>query len=281
VSGYATLPYFEGFANRDPRLAENFAHPGSSSRSPSFVKYENDPIKGGYCQEKYAANQSDKYTWRYEGRPIYRYAEILLNYAEAKAELGQFGATEAAKSINLLRRRVGMPDFDANREVDQTLRNQYPKVNDATILAVRRERRVELACEGFRLQDIYRWAVGERFLDTEAQQGMYLPGFGKFDNSGDGVDDYAIYQKKSDIPEDWTDKKKYGISKWYYFDDDLPKEERGDRVTSFTLSEGTKGYLTNVETSARLFRSPRDYYRPIPLTQTVLNTNLKQPFGWE
>ncbi|MDR0558709.1 MAG: RagB/SusD family nutrient uptake outer membrane protein, partial [Prevotellaceae bacterium] len=39
VSGYATLPYFEGFANRDPRLAENFAHPGSSSRSPSFVKY--------------------------------------------------------------------------------------------------------------------------------------------------------------------------------------------------------------------------------------------------
>lgn len=281
ISGYATLPYYDGFANRDPRLAENFAHPGSSYRSPSYVKYENDPIKGGYCQEKFEANQSDKYTWRYEGVPTYRYAEVILNYAEAKAELGQFGATEAGKSINLLRTRVGMPAFDASREVDQILRNQYPNVSDETILAVRRERRVELACEGFRLLDIYRWAVGQRFLDTEAQQGIYVPGFGMYDNSGDGKPDYAIYQKESDIPSDWTDKNKYGISKWYYFEDDLPNETRGDRATSFILSEGTKGYVTNVETSVRDFRSPRDYYRPINVTNIVLNPDIKQPPGWD
>ncbi|MDR0537447.1 MAG: RagB/SusD family nutrient uptake outer membrane protein [Tannerellaceae bacterium] len=280
VPGYATLPYFDGFVNRDPRLAENFAHPGSSTRAPSFVKYENDPIKGGYCQEKFEANQSDKYTWRYEGLPTYRYAEVLLNYAEAKAELGQFTAEAAEKSINLLRTRVGMPAFDASREVDQTLRNLYPNVNDATILAVRRERRVELACEGFRLLDIYRWAVGERFLDPEAQQGMYVPSYGTYDNSGDENPDYAIYAKESDIPTDWTDKNKYGISKWYHFNDDLPGETRGELVTSFDLSEGTKGYVTNRETTTRGFRSPRDYYRPINIQHIVLNPNIKQPPGW-
>jgi hypothetical protein len=59
----------------------------------------------------------------YNGLPIYRYGEILLNCAEAKAELGELTPEVINRTINLLRDRVSMPHFDANSEVDATLRS--------------------------------------------------------------------------------------------------------------------------------------------------------------
>jgi hypothetical protein len=97
------------------------------------------------------------------GAVIFRYAEALLNYAEAKLELGQ--APDYDKSLNLLRRRAGMPDFtvvaDANRlnYADWG----YPLVDELN--EVRRERAVELACEGFRHDDWRRWRAHNLFLN--------------------------------------------------------------------------------------------------------------------
>lgn len=75
----------------------------------------------------------------------FRYAEILLNYAEALIELGE--TAEAANYINMIRNRAGMPDF----------------TGDITE-ALRYERQVELAFEGQRWWDIRRWKILEEKL---------------------------------------------------------------------------------------------------------------------
>jgi len=84
----------------------------------------------------------------------FRYAEVLLNYAEALAELD--GAANAAKIVELvspLRKRVGMPEMDFDREYNTSA--DYPfHALDKYLQAVRRERRVELAIEGKRFDDI-------------------------------------------------------------------------------------------------------------------------------
>lgn len=87
---------------------------------------------------------------------IIRYAEVLLIYAEAKFERDGFIANaDLDKSINLLRRRVDMPD----------LTNEFVTGNGLNMLEeIRRERSVELAQEGFRYDDIIRWKIAENVL---------------------------------------------------------------------------------------------------------------------
>jgi hypothetical protein len=261
VDGYAQKNFSEVFVARDPRMAETIAYPGSVYK-PGELHYS-APTYGGYWQHKFAGNQPSIYGVNDRGCLLYRYGETLLNYAEAKAELGQFGAEEANKSINLLRRRVGMPDFNADREVDQTLRSQYPDISDNTLLAIRRERRVELACEGFRERDLYRWAAGKLFLEPASKQGIYVKELGPYDVTGDGLADYAILQDPSE-KDQYPDLRSY-----YYLSDG-----------NFTLTEGVKGYFVS-DDNLRSFPEPKAYYRPIPLRQTVLNPNLKQPYGWD
>ena len=82
-----------------------------------------------------------------------RYAEILLNYAEACAELGEDG--EARTSVNMIRKRAGLPDLEGSLS------------GDALRQAIRHERRVELAFEDHRYFDVRRWLIGnETFTRT-------------------------------------------------------------------------------------------------------------------
>ena len=78
-------------------------------------------------------------TWRF-----IRYAEVLLNYAEACIELGM--EQEARTYLNMIRKRAGMPDIT---ESGAALKAKY-----------RNERRVELAFEEHRIFDVRRWAIG-------------------------------------------------------------------------------------------------------------------------
>ena len=78
--------------------------------------------------------------------PFLRYAEVLLNYAEAAAELGL--ATEAASALNQVRARVGMPDVPPDGGPGRTL-----------IERIRQERAVELAFEEHRYFDVRRWMI--------------------------------------------------------------------------------------------------------------------------
>src|SRR5690554_7549127 len=98
--------------------------------------------------------------------PVFRYAEVLLNYAEAKAELGTLTQNDIDISIKRLRDRVGMPNLNmaaANANPDEYLASEtygYPNVtgtNQGVILEIRRERTIELLQEGLRFHDLRRW----------------------------------------------------------------------------------------------------------------------------
>ncbi len=90
--------------------------------------------------------------------PLYRYAEVLLINAEAKAELGQATQSVIDKTINLLRKRAGMPDMVITSLVKDA-KSDFPEI-PVLLDEIRRERRVELAIEGLRFEDLLRWKAG-------------------------------------------------------------------------------------------------------------------------
>lgn len=108
-----------------------------------------------------------------------RYAEVLLNYAEAKTELGTLTQEDLDLSINLLRDRVAMPHLVLG-SITNDPNWAYPDLSPI-INEVRRERLVELVSEDFRRDDLYRWAamqylIGERPLGAKADQFNNDPG---------------------------------------------------------------------------------------------------------
>ncbi len=121
----------------------------------------------------------DSYNRSINSMPIFRYAEVLLNFAEAKAELGTLTQADLNKSIFELRDRVGMPNLDmaaANANVDPYMEAQYPGVtgaNKGVILEIRRERRIELVMESHRWNDLMRWKSGQSVV--RPFKGMYFP----------------------------------------------------------------------------------------------------------
>lgn len=103
---------------------------------------------------------------------IFRYAETLLIYAEAKAELGEASQTVIDQTINKIRDRVGMPHMTiATLQKDPG--SNFPTL-PVLIDEIRRERRIELAQEGFRFDDLIRWKAGELINDPKTIVGMKL-----------------------------------------------------------------------------------------------------------
>ena len=80
----------------------------------------------------------------------YRYAETLLIYAEAKATLGTITDADLELSINELRDRVGMPDLTLNVGFTDPNWPDYGYTVSPVLQEIRRERRIELAGEGYR-----------------------------------------------------------------------------------------------------------------------------------
>ena len=104
----------------------------------------------GYVMKKMLDNEIDAQSQSNENVWIeFRYAEILLNYAEASFALGQ--TTEATHYINMIRTRAGMPNLTGN------ITN-----------ALRYERRIELVFENNRWYDIRRWKILDKAL-TDAK----------------------------------------------------------------------------------------------------------------
>lgn len=160
-------------ANRDPRLNQSIYVDDELHIITNNQPNGGDPVLFEYPQFEGAAAEVNSTGYQlYKGHNpdyqqqqdqgdtgliLYRFAEAYLIYAEAKAELGEFTQVEADASINLLRRRVGMPDLKVDAIVndpDAEFKNISPLLNE-----IRRERRVELGFEGFRKDDLYRWAA--------------------------------------------------------------------------------------------------------------------------
>ena len=162
------------FVNRDPRLRQSILHPEDTE----YYKYHNADgreypritgMSGGlttttgyHVVKHYNADDMIGKAYNTGEHPgiILRYGEVLLNYAEAKAELGELTQADLDISINLLRDRVGMPRMEiGNIPVDP----RYADDGVSPLIAeIRRERRVELFLEGFRYNDLRRWGQGEK-----------------------------------------------------------------------------------------------------------------------
>ncbi|MDX1363665.1 RagB/SusD family nutrient uptake outer membrane protein [Arenibacter latericius] len=169
--------------NRDPRLAQTICTPGDliterAGNPDIYFEYptfrENNEVVSttGYQIYKGGSTDEGQRTESTIGAIIYRYAEVLLNYAEAKAELGTLTQADLDKTINLLRARVGMPSLTLTPVADPN--KAFPELSDL-INEIRRERRVEMALEGKRFDDLMRWKA-DHLIIGKRHQGFKIVG---------------------------------------------------------------------------------------------------------
>lgn len=176
--GYQTQ--ISEFENRDPRMGMTFIVPGSTIffeggnwtvTYPGFAG--NNATHTGYMIRKFLDETQDaaQKIGQYDFKEL-RYGEVLLILAEALYEKNEaITDDELSITINELRKRVQMP----------LLTNRFVTANGLSMREeIRRERTVELAFEGYRRDDLRRWAVAEtvlpqalrgvKFVGTEYQQ---------------------------------------------------------------------------------------------------------------
>lgn len=272
-----TMRYENVFKNRDIRMKQSIMFPGyiQPNEAPTPHKL---PISktAGYGQIKFMpkvkGNNWDGYETCTTDLPLYRYAEVLLNDAEAKAELGTLTQTDLNNTINKLRARAAMPNLNMAPPVDPILAALYSNITSAQkaeLLEIRRERNVELFAEGFRYDDLFRWKLGKIY--ELPQQGIYVPASGFVDYNNDGIPDYFITNDASKIPAN--------ITTTY---PGITVQNTSDPLLSFYLEFGDHGHVMfkGEKNGLGTFIEPKYYYSPIPTSQITLNPNLKQIFGW-
>lgn len=270
--GWNTMSFVDETKNRDPRLSQ-------SIRTPGYKRIGSDKVEApdfghtetGYMITKYMQGADlgvDLYGASYNDLPLFRSAEVYLNFAEAKAELGTLTQPDLDKSIKLLRDRVGMPNIDlaaANASPDPYLMAKetgYPNVtskNAGVILEIRRERAVELFDENYRFYDLIRWKNGQAI--THKFLGMYFPAPGAYDLDGNGTLDVCFY----------TDSAPSGLPA------NVVKCKIGERIF---FTDGDHGYVDVTPNLPGVWNEERDYYYPIPTDELSLNKSLEQNPGW-
>src|SRR5690606_2445816 len=147
---------------------------------PALEKGATDMSTTGYMVRKGSTTDPDQNTGSSTDRygkvdgMVFRYGEALLNFAEAKAEVGTLTQGDLDRSSNLLRARSGMPDLTMEVGfVDPAW--DFPSL--APILnEIRRERRVELAFEGFRHDDLMRWRAAHIFQGKRLKGSRFIKG---------------------------------------------------------------------------------------------------------
>jgi hypothetical protein len=232
-------------ANRDgrmkgtvvPELRLQGIQSNYSSSGYATLKFLNEQYKDDQMGTSYV-NTTDA--------PIVRYGEVLVNYAEASAELGQLTQEVLDKSINKLRARTGvnLPKLEvignqpavAGKVYDDPKRDQSVS---SLIWEIRRERRSELIFEGFRLDDLRRWKKLE-YADTELNPAINMGAY--------------------------VDKSKY----------------TADQLKTITLN--AEGYIIPSPVAGRKV-ADKYYLEPLPMDQIALYKNygveLKQNPGWQ
>ena len=284
--GYETMQYYDEMQNRDPRLTQTVVGPGYMRINSDAVSSPNfGASTTGYQITKWVTDASgDGYLGSSNDYILFRAAEVYLNYAEAKAELGTLTQDDLKISIKKIRDRVGMPNIDmdaANANPDPylcALESGYQNVtgpNKGVILEIRRECTIELLLEGFRYYDIIRWKEGKVF--EQPYKGMYFPGL----TQGSGDNRYDVFDMNDGTVGDkekvdiciYTGKKPSvkNIRKFYKLGDE------------FVLTDGDKGNIIchDIEKEPRQWREDRDYLYPIPTQERLLsNGTLSQNPNW-
>ena len=215
----AKQTYGDEFNNRDPRLTQTVYSIGQQMVGgttydwPPLTKTGYEQNSTGYSMLKYLQTSSASFSnaERQSTAPAIqvRYADILLNYAEALAELDPNGnKQEIIDALKPLRDRVGMNPMDFDKEFNNEA--DYPfKDLDPVIQAVRRERRVEKALENCRLTDILRWAAADVLIAGKYPKGALFSGstlgthFAAVTSIQMDAEGYILSGDKASYPNGW------------------------------------------------------------------------------
>ena len=252
-------------ANRDPRLRNMI----DNKNLPYYlngtipISYPVTPVAVSLCPTGYLAskfrdptpaqNEANhcSYDWY-----VYRYAEVLLNYAEAKAELGTLTQADLDNTINKLRARLNEPGkpmgtLTLNPPVDpQSIVNGNPRYGYAVssiIYEIRRERRIELAFEGFRWNDIRRWNAGKVIENPKTMLGIVV-----------NAAVTARYKYYNGGTDQFKNRTTYALTDW----------------------DGKSKTLLKIYTNTVRTWNDKLYLNPLPTDQLVLNPKLTQNPGW-
>lgn len=200
LSGYnSSTPY----TNRDPRFDLVIHYNGKTYKSKTIDTYIGgkdgiganvNATKTGYYMRKFF---NDGVTWNQQSntssrRPwvIFRYAEILLNYAEALNEV-QGPTADVLRYVNQIRQRTGIA-LPALQTSNPTGNGYVQPTKDAMRERIHNERRVELCFEGHRFFDVRRWKEGARFFNVPVTGMRITP-------SGTGTFTYERFQVQNRV----------------------------------------------------------------------------------
>lgn len=274
-ANYKTMGFFDEMQNRDPRLTQTTAGPDFKVNGETKV----EPVNLGITTTGYRLIKAlpDRTQWTTSGAYfdiiLFRYAEALLIFAEAKAELGTLTQVDLDLSINKLRARVGMPNLNliqANANPDPYLMAMYPNVKtdrgyQGVVLEIRRERRAELFNEGFRWDDLMRWKEGLKVMQPIV--GLYIAGVGSYDFNGDGQADVFVHTgNTSGAPSSVTS---------------MININQRTLLNPINGNPGSSSGNIDPFPQKGKFREDRDYLAPIPTEELLLNDNLRQNLKWD
>lgn len=271
---YKTTPFTKEVKGRDPRLAQTI-RAGNYHRTENGIPVIAPPnldqsytgyqiIKGCY-DERFPYDDESR---NENAHLIFRWAEVLLNKAEAMAELGTITNADWAATIGAIRARAGITGSSLTTmpvEADPYLVEFYNnKFTNPVLLEIFRERAIEMVTEGLRPDDLYRWKLGELF-ETAPMNGMYVPSLGEYDLNEDGIMDVCFY--RGERPSSSTSS--------IIFVEINSSAQTGTRQ----LSEGTRGEII-WNPGAREWLDKK-YLYPIPEAHRIKNPALGQNPGWE
>lgn len=251
----------ETFEGRDPGLIQTVMNEGAKFASaitatPMHLEEYTDEKKNTISPPKLAGDGNTRSLTGYHIRlgidttfvsgngetalPIIRYAEGLLAYAEAAAELEMWSDDIANKTLKALRERAGVKYLAPAKDANFT---DFGYTLTPVLQEIRRERRSELALQGFRLDDLMRWKA-DKLIVGKRGKGAYV-----------GDESILFKSYSPDNQKRIRERLTLDDNKW------------ADPMAG-TLPSGYQ------------FHADRDYLLPIPPSELELNKKLKQNPKW-
>ena len=251
----------ETLEGRDPRLIQTVMNEGAkfasaTTATPMHLEEYTDEKKNTISPPKLAGDGNTRSLTGYHIRlgidttfvsgngetalPIIRYAEGLLAYAEAAAELEMWSDDIANKTLKALRERAGVKYLAPAKDANFT---DFGYTLTPVLQEIRRERRSELALQGFRLDDLMRWKA-DKLIVGKRGKGAYV-----------GDESILFKSYSPDNQKRIRERLTLDDNKW------------ADPMAG-TLPSGYQ------------FHADRDYLLPIPPSELELNKKLKQNPKW-
>jgi hypothetical protein len=283
--GWEYEDFYDECLNRDGRLAATIRTPGYMREGKIAL-----PELGGYARLGYQpiklcvdATFSDSKTENTHAIQLFRYAEVLLNYAEAKAELNTLTDADWTKTVGELRKRAGITGGLTAKPtmVDTYLQRTYfPDITDPVLLEIRRERGTELLLEGFRFDDLKRWKHGE--LVKMSWTGMYIPAVNQaldIDRNGEYDVIYYTSNQALEAAKAAIDGKPGAATCATV---QVSTDPTFASIQVHAAADGKGYYLAwFTHNDSRKVWGPKQYLYPIPVLVMTNNPNITQNPGWE